>query len=218
MILTSISRVDLEPPPWLYALMAQGSWFRLVYRRFVADLGASLAGGASLLDVGTGPGYLIRYLADARPDLHLIGLDLSFRMIHRARQAGSTQKAQGGWLVADAAVLPFPDGTFDQVLTTFSFHLWPRPAQGVAEILRVLKPGGRAWIYELNLDAPAAGLREFAREEKLPYPLVHFGFKALSWHHGLQAADFAAVFKQAGVPGWELQPVHHLFWRADFGC
>ena len=69
----------LEPPPWLYARMAQGSLLRLIYRLFVDDLAKSLPPGARLLDVGTGPGYLPGYLALVRPDLEICGVDFCLR-------------------------------------------------------------------------------------------------------------------------------------------
>ena len=212
MTLTSISRVELEPPPWLYHLMARSPVFRLVYRRIVADLAAALPPGARLLDVGTGPGYLLADLARPRPDLHLVGLDLSNGMIKRAWRCQASPRQ---WLVADAKALPFPPAVFDQVLATFSFHIWPRRAQGVAEILRVLRPHGRAWIYELRRETGPPQLRAFAREERLPFPLVYLGFKAVSWHHAVAARDFAATLNQVVASRWDISPAHHLFWRAE---
>ena len=76
MTLTALSRGEhLEPPPWLYARLARGSLMRLIYRRLIHDLAGSLPPGTRLLDVGTGPGYLLGYLAGDRPDLSLWGLD-----------------------------------------------------------------------------------------------------------------------------------------------
>ena len=161
----------LEPPPWLYARMAQGSLMRLIYRRFVADLAESLPPGTRLLDVGTGPGYLLGYLARDRPDLSLWGLDFSPDMIRRARQRAMAPRAAPRWLVADACRLPFPDGVFGQVVATFSFHIWPCPVAGLQELRRVLAPGGRAWVYELRRDASIRDLRAFAREIRAALPV-----------------------------------------------
>lgn len=209
--------VELEPPPWLYHLMARGPFFRRVYRLFLADLAAALPSGTRLLDVGTGPGYLLSYLSTLRPDLRLYGLDLSHQMLRRGRK-GTPRFSRPVWsgVVGRAEALPFARGFFDQALATFSFHIWRRPALGVAEILRVLKPGGRAWLYELNREASSRELGRFAREENLPYPLVYLGFKTLCWHHALRPGDFARVFQDAGAARWRLNPAHHLFWRAEF--
>jgi ubiquinone/menaquinone biosynthesis C-methylase UbiE len=208
----STSRGELEPPPWLYQAMARGPLFRLVYRRIIADLAATLPRGARLLDVGTGPGYLLSFLAQQRPDLQLFGLDLSYGMIRRAQGRTASFRAL---LVADAVALPFAPDVFDQALATFSFHNWRNPERGVGEIQRVLRPRGRAWIYELRRETARPQLRAFAREERLPFPLVYLGFKALSWHHGLAARDFAATLQQLPPSQWRLSPAHHLFWRAE---
>ena len=115
-----------EPPAWLYNLMARGALARRIYRRVVADLAASLPPGALLLDVGTGPGYLLRYLLQERHDVHLWGLDFDFKMIRRARR-GNHLSASLAWVVGDAQALPFPDGTFHQVVATLSYHTWLEP-------------------------------------------------------------------------------------------
>ena len=208
-------RAELEPPPWLYVRMAQGPIFRLIYRRLVADLAGSLPLRARLLDVGTGPGYLLDHLAQKRPDLHLFGLDLSYDMIRRSRQRAGSSLAPLKFLVANALALPCPNQIFDQVLATFSFHNWQEPGVGVREVRRVLRPEGRAWIYEMNREASISDLRAFARKEKIPFPLLYLGFRTVSWHHGLRAQDFKAIFRQAGAVRWQLRPVHHLFWRGE---
>jgi ubiquinone/menaquinone biosynthesis C-methylase UbiE len=206
------SRFHPEPPPWLYALMARGSLWRRLYRRFAADLAASLPCAARVLDVGTGPGHLPATLARERPDLDLWGLDFAYGMIRRASRL---QAGLHKWLVADAQALPFPAGVFDRTVATLSLHSWPRPTAGVQELVRVLRPGGRAWIYELRREAGAGELRDFARAERLPFPLVYLGFKAVSRHHSLKEAEFDAILRAAdGSPG-RLEPVHHLFWRAE---
>ncbi|MCX5888039.1 MAG: class I SAM-dependent methyltransferase [Deltaproteobacteria bacterium] len=212
MMATATSRFHLEPPPWLYARLAKGPLFRRLYRRFVADLAAALPPGARVLDVGTGPGYLPAYLARERPDLDLSGLDLSDRMIRRAARRHPELRK---WSVADAQALPFPAGVFDQTIASFSLHIWPDRALGVQELVRVLKPGGRAWIFELRREAAADELRQFARAEGLPFLMVYPGFKVVSWHHSLRQAEFDPILRAAAGCQWELQPVHHLLWRAE---
>jgi len=218
MSLTSIFRgKHLEPPPWLYARLAQGSLMRLIYRLLVADLAGGLPPGTRLLDVGTGPGYLLGYLARARPDLSLWGLDYAYDMIRRARprQRRLAPQAAPRWLVADACFLPFPSGVFDQVVATFSFHIWPCPVAGLQELLRVLQPGGRAWVYELRREASIRDLQAFARESGLPLPFVHLGYNIVRWHHALPAADYAHLIQQAAGARGTLRPSQHIFWRAE---
>ncbi|MBM4273418.1 MAG: class I SAM-dependent methyltransferase [Deltaproteobacteria bacterium] len=211
MILTSIFPVKhVEPPAWLYAPMARRFFHRLVYRRFAGDLAASLPPGASLLDVGTGPGYLLDLLVRQHPGLHAFGVDIDYGMLCRG-----PAPAQFTPVVGDAQALPFQPGAFHQVLATFSLHIWPRKAVGLREILRVLRPGGRAWLYEMQREASAAALRAFARDLGLPFPLVYPVFKALSWHHSMGAGELAGLIREAGAERWRLRTVHHVFWRIE---
>jgi ubiquinone/menaquinone biosynthesis C-methylase UbiE len=206
-----------EPPPWLYARMAQSGLLHRIYRRFSGDLAAALPAGARLLDVGTGPGHLPEHLAVRRPDLDLYGLDFSRSMIRQARGRQEVSPCRGlcRWLVGDAQQLPFPAHVFDQIVASFSLHIWPQPVQGLAEMLRVLKPGGRAWVYELKRQVPLPELRAFAREEGLPLPLVDLGFKIVSWHHALPRLDFERLLQQAAGEHWRLTTAHGIFWRAE---
>ncbi len=204
-----------EPPVWLYNLMARGPLAHRIYRRLVADLAAGLPPGAKVLDVGTGPGYLLGYLGRERPDLDLWGLDLDYRMIRLARRKKHAPGSTAQWLVGYALALPFGDAVFDQVVASLSLHIWPQRQRGLKELRRILKPGGRAWVYELKRESAAGDLRAFAREEQLPFPLVYLGFRAVSWGHSLRAADFARALGQAGEEGWRLDTVHHLFWRGE---
>ncbi len=208
-----LRRFHPEPPPWLYVRLARGPRQRRLYRLLAGDLAAALPAGATLLDVGTGPGYLLASLAELRPDLGLFGLDLSSRMIRYARQ-GAGGLPGYHWLVGDALALPFRDRGFAGALATFSLHIWKSPAAGLRELGRILKPGGRAFIYELNRQASAANIRAFARQAELPFLLVRLAFRAVSWHHALEGPQFAAALQATGFR-WALHPAHHFFWRGE---
>ena len=94
-------------------------------------------------------------------DLDVTGLDLDSSMIERAR-GNAVRRAKAGerqptFVVGDAAALPFEDQSFDAVVSTLSVHHWDDPGAGLAEIARVLKPGGRALIWDLRQGAPMHG-------------------------------------------------------------
>jgi SAM-dependent methyltransferase len=114
------------------------------YSGVADDVAATAGPGARVLDVGTGPGHLIDRLLDR--GLRVSGIDLDPAMIDRAsrRLAGRADLT-----VADVAALPYPDASFDAVVTTLSMHHWTDAGAGLAEIARVLRPGGTALVYDL---------------------------------------------------------------------
>ncbi len=125
---------------------------RRLYRRVIADLAELPLIEGAVLDVGTGPGTLVRELARRLPGLQVYGVDLSEDMIglagaHAWREHldERVQFASG-----DVAHLPYPDQSFDVVVSTISMHHWAELAQPLRELYRVLKPGGRVWIYDFR--------------------------------------------------------------------
>jgi SAM-dependent methyltransferase len=129
-----------------------------LFDAIAADVGSSATPGAATLEVGCGPGHLsIRLAREHR--LAVTGLDLDPAMIERAR--ANAERAQPGaeaspaFVLGDVASLPFADGSIDLVVSTLSMHHWAEPAKGLAEIGRVLRPGGRALIWDFR---PGGGL------------------------------------------------------------
>jgi ubiquinone/menaquinone biosynthesis C-methylase UbiE len=123
---------------------------RRLRTRVAADVAAlQLPAGAHVLDVGTGPGRLPVEIARRSPQVRVTGLDVSPRMIEAATAAiepGQQVTAE----VGDVAKLPYRDGSVDLVVSTLSQHHWPDRAAALAELARVLAPGGRIWIYDLR--------------------------------------------------------------------
>ena len=107
-----------------------------------------------MLDVGTGPGTLPLLIAAQVPHLSVAGVDLSAEMIDRATAAADLRATPGAspisFQIADVAHLPFDDESVDLVVSTISMHHWADPAAGLREIVRVLRPGARAWIYDVR--------------------------------------------------------------------
>jgi ubiquinone/menaquinone biosynthesis C-methylase UbiE len=112
----------------------------------------------AILDVGCGTGRLLRSAEARFPGATLIGVDAAPEMINQATAlspAGSAILFQQ----ATAEDLPFPNAQFELVLSTMTFHHWHDQRRGIAEVARVLTPGGR-WLLA---DFMATGLTEYVR-------------------------------------------------------
>ena len=106
---------------------------------------AEVVAGESVLDIGTGTGVVA--LTAARAGAKVIGLDLTPELLEDARQNARIASIEGiEWTEGDAENLPYPDASFDLVLSQFGHMFAPRPDVAIAQIRRVLKPGGRIAI------------------------------------------------------------------------
>jgi ubiquinone/menaquinone biosynthesis C-methylase UbiE len=130
--------------------------FREVFPALAHELLGSVQGIRRGLDVGCGPGQFTILAAERLPDTEIWGIDLAPTMIELARRhaAQSPAASRLHFTVGDVAKLPFPDEHFDAVISSGSIKHWPDAVAGLREIHRVLVPGGRAFIGEMNRLAP----------------------------------------------------------------
>jgi SAM-dependent methyltransferase len=101
-----------------------------------------------VLDVGCGTGRLLRRARPCYPTAELVGVDLAGRMVATAI-AVTPAKLAVRYVHASAERLPFTDNVFDLVFVTLSLRHWTNPAAGIAEIGRVLTPGGLLVLAEV---------------------------------------------------------------------
>jgi len=102
---------------------------------------AQIAPGESVLDVGCGTGVVA--VTAARAGARVRGLDLTPALLERARENAVLADVEIEFMEGDVESLPYPDRTFDVVLSQFGHMFAPRPELATSEMLRVLKPGGR---------------------------------------------------------------------------
>jgi ubiquinone/menaquinone biosynthesis C-methylase UbiE len=105
---------------------------------------------------------LLVELAARRPDLRLTGVDLSADMIASATRNLEPFGDRASARVGDVTSLPFPDRSFDLIVSSLSLHHWDDPEAAVPELARVLRPGGRLHIYDFPF-APFDTLADAAR-------------------------------------------------------
>lgn len=101
--------------------------------------------GSSTLEVGCGPGTLLRAIKNHAPSQNVVGIDLSYDRLSHEPSRKSVHLVQ-----ADSPTLPFSGNSFDSVYTRFLLEYLPNCEQVVHEIFRVCKPGGKIMLQDLD--------------------------------------------------------------------
>jgi ubiquinone/menaquinone biosynthesis C-methylase UbiE len=127
-------------------------------RRFLALVRPR--GDERALDVACGPGLLAKALAPVVGSF--VGVDLTSAMIDKARLiAGEAKLSNARFEVADATALPFADGSFDLAVTRLALHHMADPARSLAEMTRVLAPGGHLAVFDIEAsEIPAEAIAQ----------------------------------------------------------
>ncbi len=133
----------------------------VAYLRYVNDLpwvraskdrslqALALAPGMRVLDAGSGVGLdACRFAERVGPGGHVLGIDASREMVSRAERLRPVALPQLSFRVGDAAALDLPGGSFDAVHCERLLQVHPAPETVVAELVRVLAPGGRLVVVE----------------------------------------------------------------------
>lgn len=157
------------------------------FYRGVAEETARHLPSGRILDIGTGPGYLPIEIAGLNPNLDIVGVDLSPKMVEIARQNARKAGARGvKFELADGAELPYEDGSFDLVLSTSTLHHWRDRKKIFNNINRVLKKGGGCRIYDLRRDADRNEIRATLKRPDGRPGYLRWAFK----FHGLKTVEY----------------------------
>jgi SAM-dependent methyltransferase len=124
----------------VWAVGDYASWgdrFAAVGTSLVAEVGVA---GLDVLDAATGHGTTA--IAAARAGGRVTGLDLTPELLAIARHRADAAGVRVDWVEADMTAMPFPDRSFDRVLSTFGTMVAPDQRAMAAELVRVCRPGG----------------------------------------------------------------------------
>jgi demethylmenaquinone methyltransferase/2-methoxy-6-polyprenyl-1,4-benzoquinol methylase len=159
----------------LLSLSFDRLWRRRVARRFLPIL---MRSNARIFDLCCGTGDLTMALDRARAgaptqsDRHyaIVGSDFAAPMLERAQGKSRSSNRRLVFAAADALLLPFADASFDLVTVAFGFRNLANYERGLAEVARVLRPGGQMGILEFNEPrrGPLAALYRFYFRRILP--------------------------------------------------
>lgn len=134
--------------------------------------------GEQLLDVGCGPGHLaFAAMERVQPDGQVTGIDASAAMIARARAKAAGMSRAPVFTAGVIEQLQAADAAFDIVTSTFVMHHLPENLHGpaITEMVRVLRPGGRLLIADIQSSTPSSSLARI----KDAFVLLHGGHKRM---------------------------------------
>lgn len=205
---------------WLYERVV-GAGVGELYDRFVdeaielADIDQGL-----VIDVGCGQGQVSGRLAQRLPGCQVIGFDLSAPMLERARErAPALDNLE--LRRADAMQLPLGDDTVDLAVSVASIKHWPDRERGVAQILRVLRPGGHLYLLEVDRHCSSEATRKFVDSWRHLAPgtaLVEAAyFRRFVAGGSLDLDEIAAMVSRAGgreLEVWRLPELPFVVARA----
>jgi ubiquinone/menaquinone biosynthesis C-methylase UbiE len=158
--------------------------------------------GAAVLDVGCGTGASAIPAARAvGPAGSVVGVDLADRLLGRARRKANRHGVTNvEFRQADMEVLGYPSGTFDAVVSVFSVLFVPDMTKQVAELWRMVKPGGQLAVTTWGPNAFEPGAAAFwAAVKKHAPPSLHFGgFNP--WDRVTKVGALRDLLTDAGIP------------------
>ncbi|MFQ5669309.1 MAG: class I SAM-dependent methyltransferase [Acidobacteriota bacterium] len=185
---------------FLYAVLAETSlrpFYQAAARQVTRHLNAlhGRRNGVQVLDLGAGTAALARLMNRLPGAPPMVALDASESMLAQAvRRSGP--RPGPGMVLGRGEALPFTDASLDLVLSSLSFHHWEDPAGILAEIHRILRPGGSLWTFEPDPNFPRPALRRGMRRFLGIWPpvwLLRRGFR----RHGFSASEYQTLVAPA---------------------
>jgi len=150
-------------------------------------------GNGTILDLGSGTGYLSIEIARRLPSLQVYGIDLGRQMVKIARRhAKGIDNAR--FVFGNAAKLPLEDNSVDLVISMGASHHWRTPRLVFDECYRVLKAGREAWIYDGCPEVFKNPADRKKMSEKYGFLVGRLGHR-VSTLHGFSREEYQTVIK-----------------------
>lgn len=179
--------------------------------------------GDRILDLATGTGWASRVLAQRFPGVKVVGADIADQMLDYARTTAARLELDIDYVHADAERLPFTDGEFDAVVSTFGVMFAGNPEAAAAEIARVVKPGGRVALATWKPDSNVFNMFGVMKRHMPPPPAgvtappSPFEWGKVARASELLAAKFDLRFEEgtnhyryaSGEQAWQLWVNHY---------
>lgn len=177
--------------------------------------------GERVLDLATGTGWASRIIAQRFGGVKVIGADIADQMLEYARSAAARHELEIEYRHADAERLPFADGEFDAVVSTFGVMFVGKPEAAAAELARVVKPGGRlvlaTWKADSNVFNMFGVMKKHMAAPPTPPPPSPFEWGKVERIQELLGSAFELRFEEgtnryrygSGEQAWNLWVNHY---------
>jgi SAM-dependent methyltransferase len=174
-----------------------------------------------VLDLATGTGWASRVIGQRFPEVAVTGSDIADKLLDHARSLAATLKLDIEYRHGDAENLPFKDGEFDAVISTFGVMFVSNPEAAAEELGRVIKPGGRlvlsTWKPDSNVFHMFDVMKKFMTPPPQPAPPSPFEWgkaarvrELLGHHFDLRFEEGTNRFRYgSGRQAWELWSQHY---------
>jgi ubiquinone/menaquinone biosynthesis C-methylase UbiE len=129
------------------------------FRALAVRIAGALPSGASVLEVAPGPGFLSIELA--KRGLAVRSVDISRTFVEIARRNALADGVDVRFDLGNAAALPLEDASVDFVVCRAAFKNFTEPRKALAEMRRVLRPGGKALVIDMRRDASMADVKHY---------------------------------------------------------
>ncbi|MDR3573450.1 MAG: class I SAM-dependent methyltransferase [Anaerolineaceae bacterium] len=166
------------------------------HKFMAASLAPRIPAGGRVLEIAPGPGFFCIELAKLG-NFQISGLDISKSFVEIARKNAAQAGLKIDFREGNASAMPFEDASFDFTFCQAAFKNFSQPVKAIAEMYRVLKPGGTAVIVDMRNDATA---EEIEREVKgMHLDRVNETFTRLTFTQGLIKSAYSIPQMEAMI-------------------
>ena len=184
-------------------------------RQLAARIAAMVPAGGSVLEVAPGPGFLSIELA--KRGLQVRAVDISKTFVEIARHNAAAEGVKARFQLGNAAALPVDDASVDFVVCRAAFKNFTEPVKALAEMRRVLRPGGNAMLIDMRRDVSVPELQRYVNG--LGVSRLNRWFMMLSFRGMLikRAYPIEEIRRMAVEAGWadpriETSPLGFAAW------
>jgi ubiquinone/menaquinone biosynthesis C-methylase UbiE len=176
------------------------------FQALAQRIAQQLPRGSRVLEVAPGPGYFAIELAKLG-GYRIAGLDISETFVDIARANAAAANVRVDFRQGNASAMRFPESRFDFILCRAAFKNFSQPGEALAEMYRVLKPGGRALIIDLRRDASKQSVGQAVDAMGLGSVnslITKLTFRFMLLQRAYTKAEFAELASHSKFAGFEI--------------